>query len=302
MAHQRLNYHLAAGAIVGNLAGKTVRFTALPAHPGTKPPPGDYDLHPPVDDPIYGMVALMAPAGLAAGPASAGASYMKNMPISDKSAFPSHALSAAKGLPSTMLGSQKVGAPSDKYAASLHAAKAVAAPSDKAAFAAADKLAPSNKVVFASGDKWSQAQKVGFAASDKYGAATSKFAPASDKLGAASTKFAAASDKLGAASADKFAAASDKLGAASDKYGAASDKYGAAAQKVGDAAAEKWAQSGKLSAPGYQFVKTGGQPTSHFFVLSSRPITGHNSLVITVGFADLMDALRAAGGASVTVA
>ena len=37
------------------------------------------------------------------------------------------------------------------------------------------------------------------------------------------------------------------------------------------------------------------------FVLSSRPIAGKNTLVISLGYADLMDALRAAGGASVTV-
>jgi hypothetical protein len=36
-------------------------------------------------------------------------------------------------------------------------------------------------------------------------------------------------------------------------------------------------------------------------VLSSRPILGQNSLVVMIGHADLMDALQAAGGASVTV-
>jgi hypothetical protein len=50
------------------------------------------------------------------------------------------------------------------------------------------------------------------------------------------------------------------------------------------------------------FIKQGGMTsTGQVFVLSSRPILGQNSLVISHGFADLMDALTAAGGASVAL-
>jgi hypothetical protein len=73
MAFEKLMYRVAGGTITGNLAGKLIHFSARPGHAGGQPPPGNYDIHPPVNDPIYGMVALMTPsAGLTAGPALVG--------------------------------------------------------------------------------------------------------------------------------------------------------------------------------------------------------------------------------------
>ena len=58
----------------------------------------------------------------------------------------------------------------------------------------------------------------------------------------------------------------------------------------------KVAIKGGFQAPGASQAAAG-----QVFVLSNRPIAGQNSLVVSSGYADLMDALRAAGGASVTV-
>jgi hypothetical protein len=63
MAFEKLIYRAAGGTITGNLAGKLIHFSARPGPAGGQPPPGNYDIHPPVNDPIYGMVALMTPSG-----------------------------------------------------------------------------------------------------------------------------------------------------------------------------------------------------------------------------------------------
>jgi hypothetical protein len=42
--------------------------------------------------------------------------------------------------------------------------------------------------------------------------------------------------------------------------------------------------------------------TGQVFVLSNKPVLGRNCIVISSGFADLMDGLQTAGGARVTVA
>jgi hypothetical protein len=39
-----------------------------------------------------------------------------------------------------------------------------------------------------------------------------------------------------------------------------------------------------------------------FFVISGQPIVGRSTIIVTAGFADLMDGLQTAGGANVTVA
>jgi hypothetical protein len=56
-------YRSAGGTITGNLAGKLINFSARPGRAGGQPPPGEYDIHPPVNDPVYGWVALMTPSG-----------------------------------------------------------------------------------------------------------------------------------------------------------------------------------------------------------------------------------------------
>jgi hypothetical protein len=50
--------------------------------------------------------------------------------------------------------------------------------------------------------------------------------------------------------------------------------------------AEKWGAPGALEAT---------------FVLSDRPILGRNSVIVQSGFADLMDALKVSGGATLQV-
>jgi hypothetical protein len=50
---------LTNGAITGMIGGKALHLSVRPAQPGSHPPPGNYVIHPPVNDPIYGMVALM---------------------------------------------------------------------------------------------------------------------------------------------------------------------------------------------------------------------------------------------------
>ena len=91
-----------------------------------------------------------------------------------------------------------------------------------------------------------------------------------------------------------------------DKFMPSYDKFAPLGIKDSPAA-------GKVAPPSYDWIKAGkgmgavgikdrpGTYANHTFVLSSRPILGQNSLVVMVGFADLMDALHAAGGASVSV-
>jgi hypothetical protein len=59
----RLMFQVASRAIAGNLGGKPVHCMMRPAQGGALPPAGDYEILPPVSDPIYGRLALMAPAG-----------------------------------------------------------------------------------------------------------------------------------------------------------------------------------------------------------------------------------------------
>lgn len=50
------------GAIIGLIWGKTVHCLVRPGQPGTLPPAGEYRVGAPVNDLIYGPVAVMAPA------------------------------------------------------------------------------------------------------------------------------------------------------------------------------------------------------------------------------------------------
>lgn len=55
---------LRATTLIAHIGGRTFH---LMIQPRGAPPPGNYDIHPPVQDPVYGMLALMLPA---AGPAA----------------------------------------------------------------------------------------------------------------------------------------------------------------------------------------------------------------------------------------
>jgi hypothetical protein len=50
-----------SSALTGSVGGKNIHVMIRPG--GAAPPPGKYEIHPPVEDPIYGMVALMMPVG-----------------------------------------------------------------------------------------------------------------------------------------------------------------------------------------------------------------------------------------------
>jgi hypothetical protein len=184
MAFQKLMYRSAGGTITGNLAGKLIHFAARPGRAGGQPPPGNYDIHPPVNDPIYGLIALMTPSG------------SQNLPNAEHFAKGKYSPSVIKGTPVSQF--QKV------------------EPAMKNCVAPAFKYCYSPKTTLADGGRFAAARKmVDLASGGKEG----------------------------------------------------KDPFG-----------------------------------SQVFVLSSRPILGQNSLVIMTGHADLMDALQAAGGASVTVA
>jgi hypothetical protein len=59
----RLMFQVGSRTITGNLSGKFLHCTVRPAQGGALPPAGDYEILPPVSDPIYGRLAVMAPAG-----------------------------------------------------------------------------------------------------------------------------------------------------------------------------------------------------------------------------------------------
>ena len=63
----RLLFQAGSRTIAGNLAGKFLCCTMRPPQGGALPPAGDYVILPPMNDPIYGRVALMAPVGRAGG-------------------------------------------------------------------------------------------------------------------------------------------------------------------------------------------------------------------------------------------
>ena len=70
MINQQIS-RLPGGVITGRLTGNSVAFTARMAHPGTELPAGNYIIHEPVNDPVYGMIAHVttesAKLGSAAG-------------------------------------------------------------------------------------------------------------------------------------------------------------------------------------------------------------------------------------------
>jgi hypothetical protein len=59
----RLMFQAGSRVISGNLAGKFLNCTVRPPQGGALPPRGGYEILPPMNDPIYGRVALMVPAG-----------------------------------------------------------------------------------------------------------------------------------------------------------------------------------------------------------------------------------------------
>lgn len=63
IAATRLMFQLGSRVIAGNLGGKSLCCAMRPAQGGTLPPAGDYEILPPMNDPVYGRVALMVPVG-----------------------------------------------------------------------------------------------------------------------------------------------------------------------------------------------------------------------------------------------
>ena len=59
----RLMFQVGSRTIAGNLSGKFLHCTMRPAQGGALPPAGEYEILPPVSDPIYGRLALIVPAG-----------------------------------------------------------------------------------------------------------------------------------------------------------------------------------------------------------------------------------------------
>ena len=59
----RLMFQAGSRTITGSLGGRFLHCTMRPPQGGALPPAGDYEILPPVSDPIYGRLAVMAPAG-----------------------------------------------------------------------------------------------------------------------------------------------------------------------------------------------------------------------------------------------
>ncbi len=72
----KLTYRLASATISGNVGGKALHVTMRLLQTG--PPAGNYDIHPPVNDPIYGLVALMTPSTFSPGGAASHASKIES--------------------------------------------------------------------------------------------------------------------------------------------------------------------------------------------------------------------------------
>jgi len=53
--------------LTGNLGGRPLNCVIQPPQGGGPPPPGKYHISPPVDDPIYGRIAVMVRMGTAGG-------------------------------------------------------------------------------------------------------------------------------------------------------------------------------------------------------------------------------------------
>ena len=61
MSLQKLAYQLSNGTVSGHIANRPIHFTVRPTQAGSSPPPGNYMIHPPVNDPVYGWLAYMTP-------------------------------------------------------------------------------------------------------------------------------------------------------------------------------------------------------------------------------------------------
>jgi len=59
----RLLFQAGSRTIAGSLGGKFLNCTIRPPQGGALPPAGDYEILPPMNDPIYGRVAVMASVG-----------------------------------------------------------------------------------------------------------------------------------------------------------------------------------------------------------------------------------------------
>lgn len=199
----RLMFQAGSRTIAGNLGGKFLHCTMRPAQGGALPPAGEYEILPPVIDPIYGRLALMTPVGGSGGIlAQKHPDKLFNLAaVSDKRFYPP--------------------AVSDK----------VYQKPDAALPALSGKVFP--------------------------------------KM----------SGKLSPAASASFFLKPDAA------------KFGE--KPLATAVSDKFFQKPDASPPS----AAGGQ----VFVLSDRPVLGRNCIVVSSGFADLMDGLQTSGGARVRV-
>lgn len=68
----RLMFQAGSRTITGSLGGRFLHCTMRPPQGGALPPAGDYEILPPVSDPVYGRLAVMAPVGGSFNPPAAG--------------------------------------------------------------------------------------------------------------------------------------------------------------------------------------------------------------------------------------
>lgn len=59
-----------SGSVSGVLGGKVLNCMVHPSMPGSTPPAGLYQILPPVEDAVFGQLAVMTPVGMSAGTAS----------------------------------------------------------------------------------------------------------------------------------------------------------------------------------------------------------------------------------------
>ncbi len=57
------NLQLSTGSLMGSIGGKVLQCLVNPTSAGSAPPAGEYSIQPPVQDVIYGQIAIMVPTG-----------------------------------------------------------------------------------------------------------------------------------------------------------------------------------------------------------------------------------------------
>jgi hypothetical protein len=84
--------YLRGGFVAGSIGGRAIQFAIRPAQTGSQLPPGNYDIHPPVNDPIYGNIALMTLTG--GGPAAPALPAIKSSTTQTQAALHAYKMGA----------------------------------------------------------------------------------------------------------------------------------------------------------------------------------------------------------------